>query len=240
MHSHGAAGIPPLAAKEYCNVAKKVDTTVVTDQTSDGTVAGPSESDGLTAATEHANDQAALTDQVVPAGDVATSGVRARRAWTMKNFLPHPDWINQNVTPEAIGTHRLVGRVVGEVQKAERRTNTVVKGSKQEQIVSIALIGLFTAIDLAEAQSTFSMLFLPMAFAEQIEAALAMEGVTSVPLDVDIGLEKTGRTIPYEWTVTSYLEGRAQRALRQMVASRRTGSPARAAAPRLIADGSAG
>jgi hypothetical protein len=33
---------------------------------------------------------------------------------------------------------------------------------------------------------------------------------------VDIGVEATGKTIPYEWTVTAYLEGKAENAIKAL------------------------
>ena len=134
-------------------MAKKTETAI--DQS-----AGD-QADELAMAAIAADIEAAIIDEET--GEVL-SGTRARRAWTMKNFLSDPDWINRHVVPTPIGTHTLVGRVVGTVHKSERRINSIEKVGKKEEVQSIALIGLFTAIDLQDRQSTFSMLFLPMAF----------------------------------------------------------------------------
>ena len=180
------------------------------------------------AAADQANTEAVIADQET--GEItaeASNGTRARRAWSMKNFITDPDWINVNIVSKGRGYHTLVGRIVGMANSAQRRENVIKKpGRPDETVVSVALVGLFTAQTVEGAEHSFSMLFLPMAFAEQVEAALALDGVKGVPIDVDIGLEATGKTIPYEWTVTSYLEGRAQRALRKLVSARQIGKPA--------------
>ena len=54
-----------------------------------------------------------------------------------------------------------------------------------------------------------------------VETAFALPGVQRAELDVDIGLEATGRTIPYEWVVVSHIGGEAQRALRAVKARQR-------------------
>lgn len=155
-----------------------------------------------------------------------SSGVRVRRAFTMKMFLPDDNWIAQNVVAGGKGTHRIVGRVFGAVIGAEERTNTIVKGGKSETVRSIALKGTFEAQSALDgATETFSLLFLPMAFAEQAAAALSINEGESLKMDVDIGLEATGKTIPYEWTVHTYYRGKAERAMRSMRDARRPGQP---------------
>lgn len=188
---------------------------------------------------EHANGEAAVLDHAddrrgLPAHDapahavVDGDGVRVSRAFAMKNFLPDPDWINKNVVANGRGSHVIVGRVYGLATKAEPRT----VDWQGKVIQSVALHGAFQAESrLTGEVRSVNLLFLPMAFASQVEAALRMEGSPSVEMDVDIGLEATGKPIPYEWTVTSYLEGRAERALRQLRGRRQIGQPARRALP---------
>ena len=131
-----------------------------------------------------------------------------------------------NVVGKGKGTHIAVGRVFGVAYEAETRTNKVSRGGAEQELTSIGLKGLFQAERLDGQTQTFSLLFLPMAFAEQIAMALNLPDTKQADFDVDIGVIATGKTIPYEWTVTSYIEGRAERALRQMRGTRRIGQPA--------------
>lgn len=173
---------------------------------------------------------AAVVDQAVEHitedGEIVqSSGVRARKAWAMKNFLPGNSqaWINAEVVAKGKGTHVIVGRIIGQALRADRKA----VDWQGKQLESIALTGQFEAIPVhSNVPQAFSVLYLPMAFALQVEQALQSEGVRSVPLDVDIGVEATGKTIAFEWTVTSYLEGSAQRAMRRLRESRQTGRAA--------------
>lgn len=155
-------------------------------------------------------------------------GTTIRRAFTMKNFLPatgYLDWIMKNVVGKGSGHHELVGRVYGMVYEAEKRTTRWKDKGEEKDIASIALSGDLQAQAKDGRTTTFDILFLPMAFATRIERALR-NGAHQVEIDVDIGIEATGKVIPYEWTVTSYLSGRAERALRNMANSRSIGQPA--------------
>lgn len=198
------------------------------------------EAEGIAGLAERERDEVATRDMVAMSGDVeapaeAGAGVKIRRAFTMKNFLPNPPlpWINQNVVARPVGTHVMVGRVYGIVYSCEDKQTKW----NDKLIASIALAGDLQAQDLQGRTTTFDLLFLPMAFASSVARALR-GGAHSVEIDVDIGLEATGKTIAYEWTVTSYLSGRAERALRNMANSRRIGGPAPqiAAQLRLAAD----
>jgi hypothetical protein len=184
-------------------------------------------------AAQNANDEASTLQTAddrreVPAHEVqqAADGTRVTRAFAMKNFVPSQDWIMQNVVSKGKGHHELVGRVYGTIYRAESREVTW----QDKKIASVALYGVVQAQPKDETRNPVmvNMLFMPMAFAEQIQLALNA-GAEKVEIDVDIGLEATGKTIPYEWTVTSYLEGYAERALRRIRQSRQIGRAAPAA-----------
>lgn len=198
----------------------------------------------LNAATENLNSQVALADRGMTEADTpeAGAGVRIRRAFTMKNFLPGGDvntWIAANVISKGVGFHRMVGRIYGTVQAWEPR-ETLWKGRPGEgekTIKSIALSGNLQAENADTGEIvTMDMVFLPMAFAAQVSRAMEANPGASVEMDVDVGIESTGKAIPYEWTVTSYLSGRAERQLRQLRNSRRIGQPAPGVAERMASE----
>ncbi len=154
-------------------------------------------------------------------GSVETEGTRARRAIMLKQFLPNPDWINVNVVAGGKGTRATVGRIYGVATGTSRKTNTLPDGSISESIVVSGMFqseGFITG-ELGEA----SNVYFPMAYAEKIEACFAM-GVKTVEVDCDIGIEATGKTIPYEWVVIAFREGQEMDVLRRIRGTR--GRPA--------------
>lgn len=149
------------------------------------------------------HDAAGLTDQ----------GVRVQRVMTMNTFYPSIDWIMTEIVGKGVGTHVSVGRLYGKANATERQTNDY----KGKQLQSVVVSGMFEAVTLSTGEITrCSRIYLPMSFAEQIEMALRANPGALIDVDVDIGIEATGKSIPYTFTVTSYLEGQAERALRQM------------------------
>lgn len=174
---------------------------------------------------------------VVPPGDAeayTSTGTRVSRAFGPKMLLPGGDagrvWIAENVLTKPVGSIILLGRVFGVATSYEKRTNEW----QGKQIASIAISGVFQAESKDGEVWAVSQVFLPMAFAIQIAEALDMEG-NRVQMDVDIGLSPTGKSIPYEWAIVTYLEGRAQRAVRAIAGQRKIGQPpANVGAPLLI------
>jgi hypothetical protein len=148
-----------------------------------------------------------------PNGPAPSTGIRARRVMTMKAFLPDADWIVKNVVVHGRGTHVSVGRLYGKAARSERTT----KMWQDKQLTSVRIEGMFEAIGLITGEVTrCTTVYLPLAFAEQVEMALLTNPGSIVDMDVDIGLEATGNAIPHEWTVTSYIDGAAERAMRAM------------------------
>lgn len=148
-----------------------------------------------------------------------TTGKRARRAIMLKQFIPHADWINRNVVAKGKGTHVLVGRIVGTASGAVRKTNTLPDG---KQIASVVINGVFETEsyltgEIAEATSVY----LPLAYAEKIATLFESDPtIKIVEVDIDVGLEATGKTIPYEWTVTAFREGAEMDVLKRIKAQR--------------------
>lgn len=160
-------------------------------------------------------------------GSVQTEGVRARRAFMLKQFIPDPDWINKNIVAGGKGTQITVGRIFGFVTKTDRKQNTLPDGSPSESIVATGILQSenYLTGEIAEA----STVYLPMAYAEKLEATFKMfPTLRMVEIDCDIGLEATGKTIPYEWVVTAYREGQEMEPLKRLKAGR--GRPANAPA----------
>ncbi len=144
------------------------------------------------------SDTATVTADAVP----EEQGKRSRRVFQLKMFAD-PEWIMKNIVSQGKGTHVSLGRVYGIAHATERRVNDI----KGVPTPSVSIIGRFEAENFSTGEfSAASTLYLPMGFAEQIEAVFKEDKDAVVKVDVDIGVEATGKTIPYEWTVTSYVE----------------------------------
>lgn len=152
------------------------------------------------------------------AGTTVTDGVRARRGLTMKNLIPDRDWINKNVVAGGKGTRATVGRIFGVATGSVRRTNDVA-GTPVE---SIAVGGMFNAESYVTGElSEGTSCYFPMAYAEKIEALFKADATIKViEVDCDVGLEATGKTIPYEWVIVAYREGQEMAVLKRLRAAR--------------------
>lgn len=165
-------------------------------------------------------------------------GRRVRLVITTKDFLPggDTDWPRQHIAPAPRGTRAILGNLAGQVLRTERRTTPY----KDKVLESVWLHGNFEAMlrgtgEIISAPAAI----LPRAFGTMIENALAdcePGEKMDLRIDCDIGLEATGRSIPYEWIVIYYHEGKAQKAMRE-IRSRRDARIARqeAGRPLLIA-----
>lgn len=147
-------------------------------------------------------------------------GVRARRALMLKQLLPDHDWINKNIVAHGKGTRGLVGRIYGMATSASRKTNTLPDGSLAE---SISVSGVFSAESYLTGEiSEASNVYFPMAYAEKLEALfISQPDIKVIEVDTDIGLEATGKTIPYEWIIIAYREGEEMAALKRLKNSRK-------------------
>lgn len=153
----------------------------------------------------------------VESGSVETEGIRARRAIMLKQFLPDPDWINKNIVAGGKGTRGTIGRIYGLATGYERKANVLPDGSMSE---SIFVRGMFQSEGFLTGElGDASGVYFPMAYAEKIAAVIDM-GVKTVEVDCDIGLEATGKTIPYEWVVIAFREGKEMDVLRRIRGTR--------------------
>lgn len=137
----------------------------------------------------------------------AREGVRTRRALMMKQFVPDPQWILQNVVGKPKGTHVIVGNVIGQCSSAKRTEHVDAKSGRT--IPSIVLNGRFEGTSWVTGEVMgASQVYLPMAFAEAVATTFESDpSIHVIDVHVDVGLEATGKpTITYEWTVTSYIE----------------------------------
>jgi hypothetical protein len=139
--------------------------------------------------------------------DYLADGMRVDQALAMRHLCPGSDaqsWAMSNVCLHGKGTHMKVGRVVGVAIAAEDKVNEV----QGKQISSILLTGQFRMqSDLTGEVRENAELYLPTGYAKQIKTALKM-GAESVEFDVSVGIEATGKSIPYAWTVISHLRAR--------------------------------
>ena len=147
-----------------------------------------------------------------------TEGVRARRGLTMKQLVPDQDWIMKNVVAGGKGTRAVIGRIFGIVTKFERKQNEF----QGTMIDSIVCNGVFNSESFISGElSEASSVFFPMAYAEKIAAVMEADPtIKVVEVDCDIGLEATGKTIPYEWVVTAYREGKEMALLKRIRGAR--------------------
>ena len=150
-----------------------------------------------------------------------SQGVRARRAIMMKEFIPAPgpDWINKNVVAHGKGTKVMLGRVFGFITGVGEKKGTLPNG---EASVSIVCNGSFETENYVDGEvSQASSVYYPSSFSEQIKAMFAADpDLKVVEVDTDIGVEATGKSIPYTWVVVNHIEGAAVTPLKRLKAAR--------------------
>lgn len=158
-------------------------------------------------------------------GDYFTdpNGMRVDQALVMPSLLPvvraqAVDWIMRNVVGMGAGTHICVGRVVGRAIRGEWKENEW----QGKVLKSVLLTGEFRMESaLTSLVQEHSDLWLPVGYARRVEAQLALEPGSVAMFDVDIGLQATGRNIPYAWTVISHLRQRSSSALERLWTARK-------------------
>ena len=154
-----------------------------------------------------------------------SEGVRARRTLAMKQFVPDQDWIMRNVVAKGKGSQSTVGRIWGVATGFESKVNEY----QGQQLHSIAIKGVFQSESYVTGEVTEStIVYFPMAYAEKIANMMDSDpDIKLAEVDVDIGLEATGKTIPYEWVVIAFRDGAEMAVLKRIKGSR--GRPANAA-----------
>lgn len=174
-------------------------------------------------------------EQTSGSGQVSDSeqGVRSRKAFMVNQFAPSIDWINKTVVSGGKGTRMILGRLCGFVYKTT---------SKQQQmrdasfITTIALHGVFKSEDYQTGEiSECGVAYLPSGVPIQEKIAAIFENsrpikedgtkgdpaVKMVEIDLDIGLEATGKALPYTWIVIQHIEGEAFEPMRRLWNSRK-------------------
>lgn len=159
-----------------------------------------------------------------------SQGIRVRRALQMKQLLPELDWINKNVIAVGTGHKVIIGRVYGLVTGTEEKLGQLPNG---EASVSFVLKGVFESeAYLTGELSDFGAVFFPSAFSEKLHNMFkADEHLKTVEIDCDVGLEATGKTIPYTWVIVQHVEGQAFEPLKRLRSSRAKPSNAVARLP---------
>lgn len=149
-----------------------------------------------------------------------SKGVRARRAIMLKEFVPNQDFINKEVVAKGKGTQVILGRIFGFVTATVDKENTLPNGEKSKSVVCN---GQFeTENYLTGEVSAASSVYFPASFSEAIKAMFAAdESLKVVEVDTDIGVEATGKSIPYTWMVTNHIEGEAQTPLKKLRGARK-------------------
>jgi len=171
------------------------------------------------------NNDAAPSEQLAQA--TASQGVRARRAIMMREFIPSQDFVAKNVIGPGKGTLVILGRVFGFVTGITEKAGKLPNG---EPSVSIVANGQFETENYHTGEvSQASAVYLPNAAAEALKAQFAADpDVKLIEIDMDVGLEATGKTIPYSWYVANHVEGQAATPLKALKSRR--GRPANAVA----------
>lgn len=161
------------------------------------------------------------TMEETPADEPAPSGqgVRTRRVIVLKQFVPGPDWINQNVVAKGKGTQVMIGRIYGVAFEVGRKTGTLPDGSPSENIF---VRGQFESLNYITGEvGEASTVYFPKAYAEKLEMVFkGDETIKVVEVDVDVGVEATGKTIPYEWVTVAFVEGGKAATLKRLRTAR--------------------
>jgi len=176
---------------------------------------------------------APATEPVKDETEVAeVQGVRARRAIMLKNLLPAEgvDWIMKNIVSQGKGTRATLGRIFGTCTGYDIKHNTLPDGTPSSSIV---LIGDFETENYIDGEiGSGTMAYIPAAYSEKVKtvfdsnAVVNEEGKTvgnllrTIDIDIDVGVEATGKTIPYEWVVVAFKEGEEMATIKRMRNSR--------------------
>ena len=150
----------------------------------------------------------------------ASQGRRARSSFMMKNFVD-PDWIMKNVVAKGKGSKAMVGRVFGIVTGTKEKKGSLPNGDPS---VSIVLEGTFETESYLDGEvSTPSAVYFPNSFALSIKSMFAAdERIKAVEIDCDVGVEATGKGIPYAWVIVNFVESEHQSPLKKLKAARKT------------------
>ncbi len=172
------------------------------------------------------------TVEVAETAAPEVQGVRARRSIMLKQMLPGDgvDWINKNVVAAGKGTRATFGRIYGQCNGYSIKHNTLPDGTPSSSIV---LSGDFETENYMTGEiGSGTQAFIPAAYAEKVKAVFDSNAILNekgeeignrirtVEVDIDVGVEATGKTIPYEWVVTAFKEGAEMAVLKNLRRSR--------------------
>jgi hypothetical protein len=145
------------------------------------------------------------------------------------------DWLLQNVASQPAGFHVVLGRIAGyAVTGEERESGLKVKAGEKAPPPSFWVRGQFEGVALATGEvKTAPWLILPRSAGELLKGAF-QAGAERVLLDLEIGAQATGRSIPYRWTVRAFgtTSGEAQKVVAMIRA--RQEARAKAQGPALV------
>lgn len=179
------------------------------------TTVDPGEIEAIGNAAEAIEAEGIEADEYLAAEAISDEGQVKRRAITPRDLMGpgEKDQMLAELMVQPIGTFFLLGSLVGKVAATEEQTNEY----KGEKLKSIVCIGAFDLVNARTGEITQSTrCYLPLAEAEDIAASLLLAPGSKVVIDCDIGIEKTGRNIPYMWTVKSHTESEMQRDLLEL------------------------
>jgi hypothetical protein len=175
----------------------------------------------------------------VEADDMAAAGPTVdNKGQLIETFLSGRDfateqWALQHVAPQEPGYHITVGRIAGVATGGEWRESTYQPRSGEKLKPSYAAKGQFESTVLATGEiKTAPWCYLPRNAAELLAQAFD-KGAEQVLLDLEIGLQATGKRPPYRWTVRTYNTRKTemQRHLELIRARQEARAQARIAAP---------
>ena len=118
-------------------------------------------------------------------GTNPATGMKVRKAFMLRMFLPDSNWIAREVVAKGKGTTVMLGRVFGICTSIERKMNTV--GDKV--IPSISVRGIFQAENYHTGEvSESASVYLPSALAEKIATMFDNdEALKTIEIDTDVG-----------------------------------------------------
>lgn len=174
------------------------------------------------AATETVTQEASASET---SGSV--SGTSIRRALTMRTFVNIP-WINEHVVGPAMlakktgaETRKPLCRIYGFVTGVTEKAGQLPDGTPS---VNIVCHGQFEGESYIDGEITnAAAVFFPPSFAEYMKGLFAGENPPRMAeVDVDVMVEATGKTIPFAYVLTNYVEDKNMTPLRRLKAARKT------------------
>jgi hypothetical protein len=157
-------------------------------------------------------------------------GLRIETFISPRTFVTQ-EWCLKNVASKDRGFHVAIGTIAGYATASERRESAMpVKPGDKPFPASVWIKGEFEATvhETGEVKSA-RWLILPRAAGELVEQAFE-SGAERAYLDLELGVQATGRSIPYAYTVTAF--GSRDSEARRIVRAIRAKQTARALARR--------